>query len=121
MEKIVASRVTLLTVWIFCFGLTHWPKEQMPDTPFIPYLDKLIHFSLFTVLGILLSYRVTGGSYKKQFTTVLAILATYAALDELTQPLVGRTTEILDWIADILGASVGFALQKYLSKKNRAV
>jgi VanZ family protein len=118
MEKIVTSRVTLSIIWIFFFGLTHWPSEKMPDTSFILYIDKVVHFCLFTVLGFLLSYRVQAGSYIKQFATVLAILAIYAAFDELTQPLVGRSTELLDWIADILGASVGFALQKYTTKKN---
>ncbi len=118
MKKIIASNFTLPIVWIFFFVLTHWPKEEMPETPFIPYIDKVVHFSLFVILGFLLSQRLSGiDNYKKQLRFVLAVLGAYGAFDEMTQPIVGRTAELLDWIADISGAFMGFFLQQHWAKK----
>ena len=37
----------------------------------------------------------------------LAILAAYAAADELLQPLTGRSCELGDWIADVVGIVLG--------------
>ena len=30
----------------------------------------------------------------------------YAAFDEVTQPIVGRSMELMDWVADITGATI---------------
>jgi VanZ family protein len=43
----------------------------------------------------------------RPFAITLAICLIYAALDEWTQPFIGRTCELLDWLADAGGAIVG--------------
>ena len=35
------------------------------------------------------------------------IAATYGVVDELTQAFVGRTPDIKDWVADLMGATMG--------------
>ena len=118
MKKIIGSHITLPVVWIFFFVLTHWPKEEMPDTPFIPHIDKVIHVLLFAMLGFLFSHRISSnGTCIKRLGIVIAVFAAYGAFDEMTQPYVGRTTEILDWTADVIGALMGFLLHHHWAKK----
>ena len=38
---------------------------------------------------------------------VLIVAAIYGVLDELTQTLVGRSADVADWLADMVGATVG--------------
>ena len=38
---------------------------------------------------------------------IVSLLAVVGAFDEITQPLVGRDCELLDWCADVVGAVVG--------------
>ena len=52
--------------------------------------------------------------------SLLAILATYAALDELTQPLFARDAELFDWLADRAGAALGLGMASCLMKGARA-
>ena len=121
MNKIITSRFTLPLVWIVFFVLTHWPVEEMPDTPFIPHIDKVVHFSLYAVLGFLLSQRViSDGNFKKRLGIVLVVLAAYGAFDEISQPYMGRTMELIDWIADVCGAMMGIVMHRLWTKKNRA-
>jgi VanZ family protein len=77
----------------------------------IPYNDKLAHaiayaglaFWLTMALYILRPFRW------HWMLVAMAIAATYGMLDELTQSLVGRDTDVRDWIADVLGALGGTA------------
>ncbi len=118
MKKIVSSPLTLPLVWIFFFVLTHWPSEKLPEAPFIPHIDKVIHASLYAVLSFLLSERLAkNGSAKKHAWIVFFVLAAYGIFDELTQPYFSRTTETLDWLADICGVLAGITFQRDRQKK----
>ena len=39
--------------------------------------------------------------------TIVALLASYGAFDEVTQPIVGRDCDFWDWVADMAGILVG--------------
>jgi VanZ family protein len=41
---------------------------------------------------------------------VAIALAAFGAVDEITQPLFGRTADVLDWAADCAGIAVGLLL-----------
>lgn len=45
------------------------------------------------------------------------IFGVYAALDELTQPLVARDAEVLDWCADMAGTAVGLLVAAWLAQR----
>ncbi len=91
-----------------CFYLTHTP----PPAAHAPgvFNDKLLHLSGFTVLGWLTLWRL-GPRDRRSPALEAALwflaLASYAMVDELTQPLVGRTAELSDWIADLTGGALG--------------
>lgn len=97
---------------IYCVALfagTHWPKLPGID---VPGRDKTLHAVAFAVLtGLLLSVLARQSRLARGWPIALAavaIVAFYAALDEWTQPYAGRTCDLLDWAADMVGAvSVG--------------
>lgn len=54
--------------------------------------------------------RSTGHLRRGHLIAVFAVLAVYAAIDELTQIPVGRTGSVNDWLADVVGAAIGLVL-----------
>ena len=50
--------------------------------------------------------RSKGVSRRKRFLRAAIIILIYAALDEITQPLVNRYASIIDWLADAAGMGV---------------
>lgn len=48
---------------------------------------------------------------------LLMIVGVYAALDELTQPLVARDAEVLDWCADMVGTAAGLLVAAWLAQR----
>ncbi len=104
------SLAVLTVYWALLFAATHVPRLQ--PILVLRYSDKLLHAVAFAVLSFLfaLAWSLRGPFGWRQFLAVLAILAVYAAFDEATQPLVQRTADRLDWIADVAGALGGLAI-----------
>ena len=98
--------VLLVVYWLVLFCGTHIriPKGMLPGQS-----DKLVHFAAYAVLGaLLMSLRATRGVYP--WYSVYArwfVLSGYGAFDELTQLLVNRNADVMDWLADNVGAAVG--------------
>ncbi len=103
--------------WIAMFVGTHLPRIELPSGHAIISVDKVLHFSGYFGLAFLLSLRLISAAaargeagmhaLRSRGYQILLVVAVYAMLDEWTQPLVGRSCELLDWLADILGASAG--------------
>ncbi len=85
---------------------THLPVEDVPDTG---ASDKLLHFGAYAVLGVLAAanLRVRRTPTIAQGILIWGGLAVFGAFDEMTQALVERSPELLDWSADIVGAAAG--------------
>ncbi len=111
----------LLIYWGLILVLTSLPQDNMPN---VQTNDKLSHFFAYLGLSFLFySYlRLKRGidSHKKQIITlVLSVVIIYGALDEIHQMFVpGRSADIIDWIADSLGAVSGVliitGIEKYM-------
>jgi VanZ family protein len=99
--------------WLFLLAATHWP--QSPDLSEIPGSDKTAHLTAYTLLAFLLARTLTGKRPLRLTTAVvvLAMITLYAAADELTQPLTGRSTELGDWAADMFGTVIGLVAARY--------
>ena len=103
------ARPALVVYWPVLAISTHGQKigEAIPNPSLIWFnLDKLIHAGAFAFLGFLLIYaRVTGRTAKLGVSifagTVVA--AVYAAIDESTQGMFGRTVSMKDLYADWVG------------------
>ncbi len=84
------------------------PPEETPDVTFIPFGDKFGHVGLYGVWGLLIcsaaqrSFRALTTSGVR-LTAVLAAAA-YGVVTEIYQPGIGREAEVLDLLADVVGA-----------------
>jgi len=113
-EAIAATRtwrVAILSLyWAFIFTGTH-----LPPSPIVrlagPLPDWLMHGAIFAGLGWLVAW--TWGRSplgRGRAIRLYLLLIGYAAMDEWTQPLVGRQCELRDWMADAVGAAIGMLL-----------
>ena len=108
----LATRVVFVMLCVYWAALFYGTHTKVPEG-FLPgNSDKFIHFWAYAGLAILLlSLRVTQGA-----STLLSVLiawftlALYGAFDELTQLLVNRNADIVDWVCDVTGAAAGLAL-----------
>jgi VanZ family protein len=93
---------------------TSWPAISVgPDTP--AGLDKVVHFTMYAVLGALV-LRATR-SYRRARTQVLVllVLSAFGAIDEYHQEFIPRrSASVLDWVADSLGALTGVLAVRFI-------
>lgn len=89
---------------------THYPKPQ-DLLGANPPSDKLLHLIAYGLLGVVTAAAasVRGGWNGSRLTLCVLVLAVFAALDEVTQPLFGRAVEFADWVADLAGLAIGVA------------
>jgi VanZ family protein len=103
------------------FTLSSIPTLSPPGD--LAYSDKVAHFVEYAILGGLLARAwgrtLEGGGKTRRIVLALALGATVGALDELFQGTVGRNCSIVDWGADITGASVGVVLDAWSRRKAR--
>ena len=100
-------------IWtILILVLCLMPKSAEPP-PFwlslIPHFDKIVHFGLYAVLGFLWYQSNKQKHSPLFFVLVFFYCFTLGGAIELIQPYVGRTKELMDLIADILGGIMGIA------------
>jgi len=106
--------LSLLIVWVgLTFLLTSLPNPRLSVD--IPYLDKAAHLGIYCVMGLLCTLwrRESGISAGRAVLESLLFAAMTGAVDEVHQHWIpGRSMELLDWMADILGGGTGavFAL-----------
>ena len=112
----------LALAWPLAFIVTHLPRFDAPgDEPItrLP-LDKVVHFGAYAFLGWLLTRVLLARLPTAPAVTItILLLAGYGALDEVTQPPIGRTADVWDFVADIAGAVTG-ALVASLTASRRA-
>jgi len=74
--------------------------------PRIEHFDKVVHFSIYGLLGTLVVRALGAGRWGR----AVLLVSLYGASDEWHQSFVpGRTSELADWVADTLGATVAIA------------
>lgn len=102
----------LVVYWAVIFTLTHLPPMHLPQTG---AGDKLAHFIGYFGLATLL-YLVFWWSKHVRHPALLtlAICAAYGAVDELLQIPVGRNADIMDWVADMAGATTAVTMMVIL-------
>ena len=73
------------------------------------HLDKLGHFALYAVLGLLmLRAAATARPAPRIVLSVLTVASLFGAADEWHQRFIpGRSQDAADWLADTLGAGSG--------------
>lgn len=89
----------LYPYWALCFLLTHLPPSSVPLA--VSSFDKIAHGLGYFILGVFLFKNI------KDLKKACLILLVYSFIDEITQPLIGRSFEVVDLLADNLGGFLG--------------
>ena len=107
----------------FLFCATHFPGLELRR---IPGDDKTAHFLAYGMLAFLF-WRFAGtfsAITSGRFAPLAALgLCAWAAIDESTQPIMGRSAELMDWLVDCAGialAIVGLELLRRVGFARRA-
>jgi VanZ family protein len=87
---------------------THHPKPAELVGPNAPG-DKSLHLIAYTLLGGVVAAAVAsrGGWSWRSAAALFVALASFAAADEITQPLFGRFADTRDWAFDEVGLVTG--------------
>jgi VanZ family protein len=98
--------------WLLLFVSTHIPMKGDPNRPSNGRDDKIQHVVAFAGLAFLLC---TAGAIDGRFGRalvpyVLLAIVAYAVFDETSQHYIPtRTSDLNDWVADMLGTGIGLA------------
>lgn len=86
----------------------------------IPQFDKLVHFGLFMILLSVWTSAFTI-SIPEKIWPVLGLALLYGLLVEIIQKLwvPGRSFDLFDVVADMMGSVTGVFLNWFLYKKNK--
>jgi len=107
MPRIKYVRFALLAYLILLGIMTHTPAPQIPDLESgVPHIDKMAHVAMYVILSVLLlTSRICGlkRSWLVNLLVAMVLAAGIGAIDEVTQPYVGRSGTLGDWIADLVG------------------
>jgi VanZ family protein len=109
------SKIILPIYWAFLTYMLLRPGLENKEYFFMfPHLDKLIHFSIFFVLGFFFRLRFP----KVSLIHFSLLLISYALLTEILQDImkVGRSLELLDAIADTFGLTLSYYIYNRVKK-----
>lgn len=115
-----ATLLALAVYWIALFVGTHMP---LPRGVSLHNSDKWIHFFAYAGLAGLTTlaagWRSQSGLRLWQLALIVGCLAAFGGFDELTQPLVHRDADWLDWFADVSGVVLGTTLGAIIVRLSR--
>lgn len=96
--------------WAFVlFVLSALPNLR--GAPSFPFSDKVAHVILYAVLGAALAWGWARSPRSVPHAVLLIAGALYGVSDEWHQMYVpGRTPDLVDWIADVIGVLVGYGV-----------
>lgn len=99
--------LALVAYWTLLFSATHLPNLGVHG---VNRLDKVVHAGGYFVLALLLAAVIFRRQTKPlgAYLMLLTVVMAYAALDEISQIPVGRSADLYDWLADLVGAAAGF-------------
>lgn len=116
-HKVVLVYLPLVFYWILLFTLTSLPSQSVPSVGVNDKVEHLLaYFGLSFLMYLALLFQKKSITLKKNalLFTLLFVLG-YGILDEVHQLLIpGRSCELLDFMADMLGGIIGIIIVKIL-------
>jgi VanZ family protein len=107
------ARITFVAAVLVSMVVLFVPAGGVPSAP--PGIDAIVHALLFLALAV-------SGRWAGAGPRVLGpALVLYAAASEVVQGLavIGRTSSMADWLADLGGLLVGLALGELVARRTR--
>ena len=111
-----------LPVIIYCLLIFIQSSYTSPENiPSLPYIDKILHFVAYAILGVLFFRAFRTQRFKENINLVimLSIISSslYGLSDEVHQHFVpSRNADIMDALADIMGSICGVYVFKFIKK-----
>jgi VanZ family protein len=111
-----------LPVIIYCLLIFIQSSYPSPESiPALPYIDKILHFVAYAILGVLFfrAFRTQRFKENINLVIVLSILSSslYGLSDEVHQYFVPhRNADIMDFLADVAGSICGVYVFKFIKK-----
>ena len=102
--------ILLAVYWVFLFISTH-TGVHVPE--YIPYIDKVMHFSAYGMLALALTSLIffRWGLLPRIGIWVWTTTVLYGSIDEYTQQFVpDRNPDIVDLLADACGSALGIGI-----------
>ena len=95
------------------------PSDVVPQQ--VSTFDKAAHFTMYAVLGWLLTRHATLPAGRWVAPALALIVASgFGAIDEWHQQYIpGRSTEYADWRADTLGSATGVLAHALFSRRRK--
>ena len=116
-HKVVLVYLPLIFYWILLFTLTSLPSQSVPAVGVNDKVEHMLaYFGLSFLMYLALLFQKKSITIRKNalLFTLLFVFA-YGILDEVHQLLIpGRSCELLDFMADILGGIIGIITVKIL-------
>ncbi len=118
MTRIIAAYLPAAAWAAFVLFVGGLPDVDAPRFLDFPGADKLVHFAMYGVLGVLLMVGHRWTRARHTVVWLLLLVAAMAAGDEVRQGVVpGRSPDAMDWMADVIGAGAGFlVLRTFLGR-----
>ena len=113
--------IDYLLLFTYCgliFFLSH--QSSVPVPAWFPHIDKFIHASAYALMGLLVWRCVQHTSFADNQRILFSICfcSVYGMSDEWHQSfVVGRDSDVLDWLADTTGACLAVFIAQYWYRK----
>ena len=112
-----ASRLALYVLAIATVAIALLP--QTPAPPPFPHADKLQHLVVFAVLAVLARLGFPAAPAALIFERLAFLGAGIEVLQTIA--IVGRSSDMLDWLADLAGIAIGLAVALPVARLLRAI
>ena len=121
MEKLHKITIYWFPILVYC--LLIYIQSSLPPSqrlPVWPFIDKLLHFACYALLGALFlrAFKTTPIKHNLKLVLILSVLLSslYGISDEIHQHFVPfRTADVMDALSDILGSIAGVYLYSKLT------
>ena len=99
------------------------PASNFPKIQVFPYFDKLVHLCMYCGLSLLLFWVAQENKNRKKNWIILLIVFGWGLLMEIIQGIchLGRSFEISDAIADLIGFFPALLIWKILLNKTKKI
>ena len=116
-HKVMLVYLPLIFYWILLFTLTSLPSQSVPAVGINDKVEHLLaYFGLSFLLYLALRFQKRSITLKNYaFIFTFLIIFFYSVLDEVHQLLIpGRSCELLDFLADMVGGILGMVVIRLL-------